>query len=129
MQYVIPVDTKVHVQRIANPWVKWKPFRTTKLQRFDSCHEVHDRHYVFTRDDWKLAVLQRHVWHARVELREGRSGRHVFLVRDQSNTDVIHITDECGKWMQTLRFSDNDYKAYLDLLQRGGGKDPYDYRT
>lgn len=118
-----------HVLRIGNPFDRWRMHRPTSLHRFDHAHELHDQDFVFRLGSWKLLVRTHLLWRCRVELCDGRTGRHIFQVMGPEKMDEIRLTSEAGYLVRTIRFGDNDYKEYLDLCIAGGGNDPHARRT
>lgn len=128
MQYVIPANTPAHVQHTSSPYNPWRPFRTTKLLRFNECDPC-DKYFICLKGGWKLAVVQSLVWKSKIELIMGRKGSLLFLVEVEGSNDVVQMTDPQGQVRRTIRFGDADYKDYLNILKHGGGKDPNDHRT
>lgn len=127
--FVVPAGMPSHVLRIGNPFDRWRMHRTANLHRFDHAHELHDENIVFRSGRWKLLVRMHLVWRCRIELYDGRTGRHIFQVIGPEKMDEIRLTSETGYLVRTIRFGDNDYKEYLDLCVAGGGQDPHARRT
>ncbi len=124
MQYVIPAGTAAHIQSTVGQYNNWRPYRTTKLLRFDTYHDALDAWLIFLKGNWKLGVRESLVWLVEVELIMGRTDQRLFLVEG-----IVRLTDQHGKVRRTITPANEDYKEYMDILRRGAGKDPHDYRT